>query len=195
MEKGIFTDREKALEANYFRQHDAKLIERLRSESTLSEIGIALAEKLNVDNPDLLARVRALGVTVETAPAFFLAPLVQVAWAEGAVSRAEQETVLRLARERGIAEDSPAYAELNKWLAERPADALFDTAVEVLKAGFAVLPRKEMDERIQRIVDACHKVAEASGSRLGRLIGLDDGVSHTEASMLDMINKKLRFLG
>ena len=189
MEKGIFNDREKALEADYFRKHDARLLEQLRNESTLSEIGVALAEKLNVDNPELLARARALGVTPETAPAFFLAPLVQVAWAEGAVSRAEQETVLRLARERGIAEDSPAYAQLIKWL------ALFDTAVEVLNAGFAVLPRVEMDERIQRIVDACHKVAEASGSRLGRLIGLDDGVSHTEATMLDMINKKLRIPG
>ena len=134
MDKGIFTDREKAMEANYFRQQDAKLLERLRKDSSLDEIALALAEKLQIDNPDLLARVRALGVTADTAPAFFAAPLVQVAWAEGSVSKREQEAVLHLARERGIEEGSPAYAQLGEWLAARPADALFDTAVEVIKA-------------------------------------------------------------
>ena len=192
MDKGIFTDREKAMEANYFRQQDAKLLERLRKDSSLDEIALALAEKLQIDNPDLLARVRALGVTADTAPAFFAAPLVQVAWAEGSVSKREQEAVLHLARERGIEEGSPAYAQLGEWLAARPADALFDTAVEVIKAGFAVLPLKEREERIQRVVDACHKVAEASGTGLASLLGLGDGVSRAEASMLDTINNKLR---
>ena len=195
MDKGIFTDREKAMEANYFRQQDAKLLEQLRKESTLDEIAVALGEKLQVDNPDLLARVRELGVTVDTAPAFFAAPLVQVAWAEGSVSKREEATVLRLARERGIEEGSPAYVQLTEWLVVRPADALFDTAAEVINAGFAVLPPKESEERIQRVIEACHKVAEASGSELAKLLGLGDGVSRTEASMLDAINKKLRIRG
>ena len=54
-----------------------------------------------MDNPDLLLRVKELGVTVDSAPAFFLAPLVQVAWAEGSVTEQERDTVLRLARARG----------------------------------------------------------------------------------------------
>jgi hypothetical protein len=192
MDKGIFTDRAKALEGNYIRQQDAKLIERLRNKATLGEIAAALAEKLQVDNPELLARARALGATAETAPAFFSAPLVQVAWAEGAVSSREQETVLRLARERGIEEGSPAYAQLIEWLKVRPSDALFDTAVDILKVGLAVLPFKEREERIRRLIDACHKVAEASGGKLTKQFGLGDGVSRREASTLDMINKNLR---
>jgi F-type H+-transporting ATPase subunit b len=39
-----------------------------------------------VDNPDLLQRVRDVGVTLETAAALFVAPLVQVAWADGSVA-------------------------------------------------------------------------------------------------------------
>ena len=89
------------MEEAYFRQQDAKLIERLHQEAKLEEIAIALAEKLQVDNPDLLRRVMELGVTVDAAPAFFLAPLVQVAWAEGTVTEQERDTVLRLARARG----------------------------------------------------------------------------------------------
>jgi hypothetical protein len=195
MDKGIFTDREKAMEANYFRQQDAKLIERLRAEAKLDDIAIALAEKLQVDHPELLARAKALGLTADTASAIFAAPLVQVAWAEGSVSKQEERMVLRLAADRGIEEESPAGEQLREWLAARPADDLFDTATEIIKAGFAVLPIKEREERIQRLVDACHKVAAASGAGLISLIGLSDGVSRDEASMLDAINKKLRLRG
>jgi hypothetical protein len=192
MDKGIFSDREKAMEANYFRQQDAKLIERLRADAQLDEIATALAEKLSVDNPDLLARARALGVTAETAPAFFLAPLVEIAWAEGKASKEEKQTVLRLARERGIDEGSPAYAEVSEWLAMRPPDNFFETAYEVMKAGFAVLPPVERDERIQRIIDACRTIAEASESQVAKLIGLESGISDFESSLLETIRTKLR---
>jgi hypothetical protein len=92
MDKGIFADREKAMEANYFRQQDAKLLEKLRKDAKLDEIAVALAEKLKVDNPDLLARIRTLGIGADNVEAFLAAPLVQVAWAEGKVSKREAET-------------------------------------------------------------------------------------------------------
>src|SRR5215471_9256653 len=142
MEKDIFKERGRGEEEAYFRQQDAKLIERLHQEAKLEEIARALAEKLHVDNPDLLRRVMDLGVTVDAAPAFFLAPLVQVAWAEGTVSEPERDTVLRLARARGVEVNSPAYAQLREWLRERPVDVIFDTAVEVIKYGVVVLPPK-----------------------------------------------------
>jgi hypothetical protein len=191
MEKDIFQERERSIEETYFRQRDAKLIERLRQEAKLEDIATALAEKLQVDNPDLLRRVRELGVTVDTAPAFFTAPLVQVAWAEGKVTEEERDTVLRLARARGIEENSPAYAQLLEWLRVRPADAVFDTAVEVIKSGFAVLPPEEKEERIKRIVQACQEVAMASGGGLAKLLGLGS-VSSSEASVLDTITSTLR---
>ena len=192
MEKDLLKERGRGEEEAYFRQLDAKLIERLRQEAKLEDIATALAEKLQVDNPDLLRRVMQLGVTVDTAPAFFTAPLVQVAWAEGTVTERERDTVLRLARERGIEVSSPAYAQLREWLRERPVDALFDTAVEVIKYGFAVLPPEEQEERIKRVVQACHEVATASGGGLAKVLGLQSGVSSAEASILDTITSTLR---
>jgi hypothetical protein len=191
MEKDSFKERERSIEETYFRQRDAKLLERLRQEAKLEDIATALAEKLQVDNPDLLSRVRELGVTVDTAPAFFAAPLVQVAWAEGSVTKQEHDAVLRLARARGIEENSPAFALLLEWLRVRPPDAVFDTAVEVIKSGFAVLPPEEKEERIKRIVQACHDVAMASGGGLAKLLGLGS-VSSDEASILDTITSTLR---
>ena len=191
MSDRIFEDREKAAEANYFRQHDADLIKKLRDKADLDEIALALRDKLQVDNPDLLQKVRDLGVTPDNAAAFFLAPLLQVAWAEGKVDKSEHATVLKIARRRGISEHSPAYAQLEQWLRKRPSDTFFDTAVEVLKYGFAVLPPAEQEERTRTMVAACQEVAEASGG-LGRLLGLGDGVSKVEDSTLDHINRALR---
>ena len=192
MDKGIFSEREQAAEAAYFRQHDARLVERLRQGAKLEEVASALAEKLDVDNPDLLQKARLVGATAETAPALFLAPLVQVAWVDGSVSGAEQATVLRIASDRGVEDGSPAYKQLADWLRVRPSDALFDTAVEVIKYGLDVLPPDERDERITRIVQACHEVAEATGGGLLKALGLGSGVSGLEASMLDTITGTLR---
>jgi hypothetical protein len=191
MQERIFGDREKAMEEAYFRQQDEHLLEKLRQKAELDEIAVALGAKLKVDNPELLLKVRDFGVTADTAPAFFLAPLVQVAWAEGKVSKEEHETVLRLARRRGMDPTSPAYDQLQEWLRVRPADGFFDTALEVLHVGYAVMPPGERVERIKEVVQACQDVAEASGG-LGRLMGLGNGVSNLEASMLDEITRTLR---
>ena len=194
MEKDIFKEfqeRGRGQEAAYFRNQDTQLIEKLRESARLEEIAVALAEKLQVDNPELLHRVMELGVTLDTAPAFLLAPLVQVAWAEGEVTEREHKTVLRLAGARGVEESSPAHAQLLEWLQERPPDALFDTATEVIKVGLSVLPPGEREERIKRIVQACHEVAEASGG-LARVLGLGSGVSGEEESLLDAITTALR---
>ena len=192
MQDRIFGDREKAMEETYFRQEDAKLLEKLRQNAKLDEIAAALRDQLHVQNPDLLLRVRNLGITVDTAPALFLAPLLQVAWADGSVSKDERDTVLRLARERDVEPDSPAYAQIVEWLKVRPSDEIFDTAVEVLKAGFSVLPPAEQEERLQRVVEACNEVAMASGGGLAQLLRLGNSVSSMESSMLDKIAKTLR---
>ena len=191
MDKDIFKDRERSLEEEYFRTHDAKLIEKLRERGKVEEIAEALAVKLQIDDPALLRRIMALGVTLDTGAAFLLAPLVQVAWAEGGVTDREREKVLRIATERGIDPSSPAHAQLQEWLRTRPADAIFATAVEAIKTGLSVLTPAERADRIKRIVDACREVASASGG-LGRLLGLGTGVSSEEESILDAMAATLR---
>jgi len=191
MQERIFGDREKALEEAYFREQESHLLDKLRQKADLDEIAVALRDKLQIDNPALLMKVREFGVTAETAPAFFLAPLIQVAWAEGKVAKEEHAMVLRLAHRRGIEPGSPADNQLVEWLRVRPSDAFFDTALEVLKFGYSVLTAGERAERIKDVVQACQEVAEASGG-LGRLLGLGDGISRIEASTLDEITQTLR---
>jgi hypothetical protein len=191
MDKDMFKERGKSLEEEYVRKQEAKLVEKLREQSRLEEIAGALAQMLQVDNPDLLRRIMALGVTLDTGAAFLLGPLIQVAWAEGSVTERERDTVLRLAEERGVERSSPAHAKLQEWLRVRPADELFDTAVEAIKAGLAVLTHEERADRVKQIIDGCRQVAGASGG-LSRLLGLGTGVSGEEESVLDAIAAALR---
>jgi hypothetical protein len=194
MPKDIFDDRGRAEEAAYFRKQDEKLIEKLRARAKLADVAGALAEKLKVDNPDLLKRIVDLGVTLETGAAFVLAPLVAVAWADGDVSNAERDVVLRLAQTRGVSPGSPDHAQLLKWLENRPPEALFEASLEATKIGLSVLPPAEAEQRIAAMIKACEEVAEASGG-LARLLQFHSGISPQEKSVLAEIKVRMEKKG
>jgi hypothetical protein len=189
--KDIFKERERGYEADYFRKQDAELLEKMRERARLQDVAQALANKLRVDNAELLRRVVDLGLTHDTGPAILLAPLVQVAWAEGKVTDRERDIVFEIAASRGIDSGSPAHTQLVQWLQNRPPDELFQTAMEVMKAGLAVLPPAERDEHIHGIVEACTRIAEASGAGLTKLLGIGSGVTSDESAVLDAITAKL----
>lgn len=163
MTKDIFHDRERAEEAVYFHQRDEKLMEKIRQQAKLSEIAHALAEKLQADEPALLERIKTLGVTLDTGAAFILAPLVEVAWADGEVSRPERDAILRIARRRGVVPGSTDYRQLLQWLEHRPADEILQAAVDAIRVGISVLPSDEAEHRVAAMIKACEEVAHAGG--------------------------------
>ena len=169
MSKDIFQAREHAEEEVYFRQQDARLIEKLRQKARLSEIAHALAEKLQADEPRLLERIQKLGVTLDTGSAFILAPLVEVAWSDGSVSHAERDVILRIAKQRGVTQGSPDDHQLLDWLNHRPSDDIFQTSLEAIRIGASVLPPAEREERIGELIKACGDVAHAQGGIAGLL--------------------------
>ena len=104
----------------------------------------------------------------------------------------EREVVFEIAASRGVGPGSPAHAQLEAWLLERPPNALFETALEVMKAGLALLTPEERDDRTRGIVEACSRVADASGGGLAKLLGMGSGVSGEEMAVIDAITMKLR---
>ena len=194
MTKGLsdlLKTRERGAEAVYFNERDANLIKKIRERAHLDEVAMALAEKLRVDEPGLLQRVVSLGLTRETGAALLVAPLVQVAWADGEVSDHERSVVLELAAGRGILEGTPAHAQLVAWLRTSPGPDVFDAAIDVINVGFAVLPPAEHAERVRALLEACERVARASGGLL-TLFGLHLGVSAEDTRALKTLMNKLR---
>lgn len=189
MAKDIFRDRERGEEQAYFRQEDAKLIAKLHQKAQLNEIAHALAEKLHAAEPALLDRIQKLGVTLDTGSAFILAPLVEVAWVDGQVSDAERDTILDIAQQRGVELGSADYRQLLDWLAHRPSDEVFRTALEAIRIGLSVLPPDESEKRIATIIKACEDVAQAAGG-IAQLFHLD-GVSYAESALIAEIRRHL----
>lgn len=189
--KDFLKDRERGFEAEFFQRQDAKLIAKIRERAHLHEVALALSEKLRVDDPALLERVVRLGFTRETGASILLAPLVEVAWADGDVSNAERRAVLDLAAARGVEPGTPAHEQVLAWMRVRPSAELLETAMEVLRVGFGVLPPAERDQHIRELLDVCDRVAEASGG-LAKLFGIGRGVSGEEARLLDELARKLR---
>ena len=189
MAKDMFRDRERAEEEAYFRQVDAKLIAKLRQSAQLGEIAHALAEKLHADEPALLERIRKLGVTLDTGSAFLLAPLVEVAWVDGDVSHAERDTILHIAKQRGVAPGSADHRQLLDWLAYRPSDEVFRTALEAIRIGLSVLPPDESKQRIATMIKACEDVAQAAGW-IDQLFHLDR-LSSSESAVIAAIRGHL----
>ena len=189
MTKDMFRDRARGEEEAYFRRQDARLIEKLRQKAQFSEIAHALAEKLHADEPELLERIQKLGVTLDTGSAFILAPLVEVAWVDGDVSHAERDTILHIARQRGVEPGSADYHQLLDWLAHRPSDEVFRTALEAIRIGLSVLPPDEAEQRIATMIKACADVAQAA-DWIEQLFKLDR-VSDSESAVIAAIRRHL----
>ena len=145
MPRDAFHDRERAAEAAYFSQHDAALIEKMRARAKLSEIAHAMADKLRVDDPALLSRIANLGVTPDTAAAFLLSPLIEIAWADGHASQGERDVIVRMATARGVASDSPDMAQLVQWFKVEPPRELYESALDTIKLALSVLPPAESE--------------------------------------------------
>jgi hypothetical protein len=135
----------------------ARNLERRRPAGEGSEELAELAEALDCDAPASVEPLLALGVTAETAAAFAALPLVEVAWADGAVGEEERWRLLEAAARLGMELGSPSHAQLECWLAERPPAALFDAWHELARTapGWGGLLR------------AAERVADAAGGWLG----------------------------
>lgn len=111
---------------------------------------------------EAIERLRESGYQPGEFPLLCLAPLVRLAWAEGRAQKAERKTVLRIAANLGITKNHAHYGDLLEWLAERPTDAFFDEASQVLRETLEVLPPGESGHLRQILEAGCEAVAGAS---------------------------------
>lgn len=192
MTDDILHERGRAIEAQWARQRDEELIQKLRERAKLEEVSRALARKLRVDDPALRQRLIDLGVTRDTGPALFLAPFVQIAWADGVVSERERKTILDMAAARGCGPGSPAHAEVVEWMKTPPVKELYAAALDVIRVGISVLPDEERAQRVETYAEGFRRVAEASGGGLGRVFGRGSAISPEEEALIESLTAALR---
>lgn len=190
MAEGDFLDdRRRSLEEDHFRRKDRELIEKMRQAAAAERARTDLTAKTGLQDPELVRDLQELGFTPDTLPVLPLVPIVQMAWAEGGITPAERALLLKLARERGIAEGSAADRLLDAWMTERPSDQVFGRAARLIRAMLdtgASTATMSADD----VIKYAESIAAASGGILG--IGK---VSAEERATLATIAAQLKAKG
>jgi hypothetical protein len=182
-----FAERGRALEEDYFRKKDRELIEKIRQTAVAEQVRKDLGEKTGLDDPALRQELQDLGFTPDTVGLLPLVPVIQMAWAEGGITSAERELILRLAKSRGVEVGSPAGRQLTEWLTSRPDEAVFTRARRLIRAMLDSGSAQAGDLNADSLVKYCEDIASASGGILG--IGR---ISAEERALLSSIAEDLK---
>lgn len=165
-DRDAFADRGRALEEEYFRKKDRELVEKMRQAAASDEARRELTRSTGLSDPALLAELEELGFTPGTLSLLPLMPVLQVAWAEGGITRAERDAIVTLARTRGIGEGSEADRQLTGWLVTRP-DSTFNRANRLIAAMLASSGGQTPLVSAEDLVRQCEGIAGASGGLFG----------------------------
>jgi hypothetical protein len=138
-----------------------------------------------MDDRELLIALEGLGLGRDNHRAVLLLPLIEVAWADGRIQRAERRRLSAIAKRYGI---STTEGWLDRWLARRPSKKTFLAAHTTL---LALMARHKEDlapiETLDSLLDLCLEVAEAAGG----LFGLAFTVTRSERECIEQIASSL----
>ncbi len=136
-------------------------------------------ETLKLPSRDLAERLVRLGFDSETACVLHILPLIQVAWANGEISRRERSRILHVLKLREVPEGSRAWLLCESLLSTRPTDAFLHACREALRDILhSGKTGQGQDERL--LIDLCVDIAEVSGG----LFGLHRTVSAAERTVI-----------
>ena len=160
-------DRRRASEDDYFRKKDRELVEKMRQAAVADRAKSEMTAKTGLSDPALLAELDALGFTPDTISVLPLVPIVEMAWAEGGITPAERTLIVAFARERGIAEGSPADRLLANWMAQRPSPDVFARATRLIRAMLDTGSPATGSLNADELIHYSESIAAASGGILG----------------------------
>lgn len=181
----ILGARRKALEETFFAKQNHRLLAELRAKRALAERKESLSAASGIRDDAVLEQLAELGLASETLAALSLAPLVEVAWADGGVDQREREAVLAAAEQVGIVKGEPSAQLLENWLEERPGSELHLAWKEYVEALSRQLSAEAAAALRQDLLGRARAVAEASGG----LLGFGAKVSVSERAVLEELEK------
>src|SRR5262245_56592443 len=115
----------------------------------------------------VLDKLVHLGLSADTIAALSLVPMIQVAWADGAIQDNERTAILQGAHGKGLEEGSDGYELLQRWLERQPGDELFTAWEAYIKALASQLNDEQNRLLKNQIVGFAKLVATAAGGILG----------------------------
>lgn len=179
MTTNAFTQREQALENEFFHRVDQDLIERIREKTHNEALRERLAEVTGIRDRGIVDELLQSGITAENMIALTLVPLVHVARADRVLDERERRAVLAAAKEVGIAEDTASYELVADWLNRKSTSELFEVWRHYVKWLSTVARTAHLEHLKDEITRRAKAVARSAGGILG--IG---SISNSEEQVL-----------
>jgi hypothetical protein len=167
MSNDALHERGEALEELFYRNRDAQLLERIKTELQVEEDRTALAHASGIKDDKTLSDLLAQGIRHQTLASVGLIPLVAVAWADGRMETREREAVLKAARETGLSDDDSSMEILRSWLDKRPGHELLAAWKEYIGELKKTLAPAAFDQVHHSVVGRARIVAESAGGFMG----------------------------
>ena len=164
-DRDLIQERGRSLEDDYFKKKDRELVEKIQQAAAAEQARNEVGRAAGLQDPALAQELLDLGFTPETVSLLPLVPILQVAWAEGGVTDAERDLIVKFARTRGIPPASPADRQLMSWMIDRPSEAVFARAGRLIRAMLDAGAATDFDE--DDLVEYCESIASASGGVFG----------------------------
>jgi len=182
-DKDAIHQRGKALEDEFFRRVDEKLLADLQESQERAKTKEQLALVTGFQDDQLLEHLIDGGFQPATLAALALVPAVFVAWADGSVTAQERQAVMSAALHRGIEEQPTAMKMLEAWLHKHPPRSLWKLWKEYMEAVHSSVPPDSAAALANEVKQQAKTVAEASGGTLGF-----GKISQSEREVLDDID-------
>jgi preprotein translocase subunit Sec63 len=154
-------------EEQYFLKKETELLDEIRLHAACRSERRDLAEATGFADEEILRELQDLGYSRETVRLFHVLPLLQVAWADGFVTRQERELIVGVARTRKFYEGSASDAQLQDWFRNKPSEQFFTRTNRIINTLLTALAPEERSANSDRLVALCTDVASASGGFLG----------------------------
>ena len=160
-------DRRQALEWEFFRKANDRLVGELRLKRLTEESKAAMSDVSGITDEPVLDKLVELGIAADTLAAMTLVPLVEVAWADGKMDAKERAAILKGAESEGVERATPAFALLEDWLANRPPPRLLSAWRDYIAALCDEMLPEDRKQLKREVLSRARIVAEAAGGFLG----------------------------
>ncbi|HMG23036.1 MAG TPA: hypothetical protein VK607_16990 [Kofleriaceae bacterium] len=160
-------ERGRALENQFYEKENQEKLVAMKHKLDTQQTKDELRRASGMSDDAVLEQLVTLGLRGKTIAALSLVPLIQVAWADGAIQDNERVAILQGAHGKGLEEGTDGYDLLQTWLKRRPGDELFVAWEAYIKALAAQLNDEQNRLLRNQIVGFAKLVATAAGGILG----------------------------
>ncbi len=179
MSHDALEDRRKALEEQFFKDHNDALVKKLKDEADKQHSREELQKLTGIGNDQVLDALAALKLGGAATLVMSLYPIIAVAWADGKIDPKERQVILDLSATIGLKAGTDAHGYLTKWLDEKPELHWHELWTDYVKA--LVEKMKADDKALLKatVLGRARVVAETSGGFLGLAWRVSDAEQRT----------------